>query len=48
MTASLLKSIDFIERLAQTVSVDLERSLQIWSDLLDGMSIALLSPEAIR
>ena len=40
--------IDFTEILARTVSVDLEGSLQAWADLLDGMSIALLSPEAIR
>jgi hypothetical protein len=40
--------IDFIEMLAWAASVDLGRSLQAWSDLLDGMSIALLSPEAIR
>ena len=40
--------IDFTEILALTVSVDLGRSLQALSDLLDGMSIALLSPEAIR
>jgi hypothetical protein len=39
---------DFTEISAGTVSVDIGRSLQAWSDLLDGMSIALLSPEAIR
>jgi hypothetical protein len=34
--------------LAPALSVDLERSFQAWSDLVDGMPIALLSPEAIR
>jgi len=48
MSASLSQTSDFIEMLVRTVSVDLGRSLQTWSDLLDGMSIALLSPEAIR
>jgi hypothetical protein len=42
------QSIDFTEILAGTVAVDLGRSLLAWSDLLDGMSIALLSSEAIR
>ena len=43
MTANLPNPIDFTEILARTVSVDLGRSLQTWSDSLDGMSIALLS-----
>jgi hypothetical protein len=47
MTASP-QPIDLTEILAGTVSVDLGRSLQAWSDLLDGMLIALSSPEAIR
>jgi hypothetical protein len=37
------QTIDSTEILARAVSVDLERSLRAGSDLMDGMSIALLS-----
>lgn len=42
------QAIDSLEIFGRTVSVDLERSLQALSGLVDGTSIALLSPEEIR